>query len=75
MGASGQRTARKELARLERQLAKLDEREARLHTQLAAHATDYEKVSTLDTELQGLQAEKAGVEEAWLELADRAGSA
>ena len=39
------RPARKELARLERQVAKLEQREAELHEQLAAHATDYAKVA------------------------------
>ena len=73
VGAGDQRAVRKELARLERQIAKLDQREAQLHGQMASHATDYQKVSTLDNELRGLRAEKAGVEEAWLELADRAG--
>jgi ATPase subunit of ABC transporter with duplicated ATPase domains len=75
LSQADQRAARKELARLERQIAKLDQREAQLHDQMATHATDYEKVSTLDAELRGLQAERSGVEQAWLELADRADSA
>ncbi|MDT5026548.1 MAG: transport system ATP-binding/permease protein [Micromonosporaceae bacterium] len=73
-GAADQRAAKKELARLERQIAKLDQREAQLHEQMATHATDYEKVSTLDAELRGVLAERSGAEEAWLELADRVGS-
>jgi ABC transport system ATP-binding/permease protein len=73
-GAADQRAAKKELARLERQIAKLDQREAQLHEQMATHATDYEKVSTLDGELRGVLAERSGAEEAWLELADRVGS-
>jgi chromosome segregation ATPase len=72
-GAADQRAAKKELARLERQIAKLDQREAQLHEQMATHATDYEKVSTLDAELRGVLAERSGAEEAWLELADRVG--
>jgi ATPase subunit of ABC transporter with duplicated ATPase domains len=75
LSQADQRAARKELARLERQIAKLDQREAQLHDQMATHATDYEKVSTLDAELRGLQAERSGVEQAWLELADRADNA
>jgi ATPase subunit of ABC transporter with duplicated ATPase domains len=71
--AADQRAAKKELARLERQIEKLDQRETRLHDQMAAHATDYEKVSTLDAQLRGVQAERAIVEEAWLELAERSG--
>jgi hypothetical protein len=43
------RSAKKELARLERQIGKLEQREAELHAQLASNATDYEKVSALDS--------------------------
>jgi ABC-type multidrug transport system ATPase subunit len=67
------RTAKKELARLERQVGKLTEREASLHEQLAAYATDYEKVTALDAELRSVQAEKEQAEEAWLVLADQVG--
>jgi septal ring factor EnvC (AmiA/AmiB activator) len=67
------RTAKKELARLERQVDKLAEREARLHEQLAVHATDYQKVTALDAELRAVQAEKQEAEQAWLALADRVG--
>jgi ATPase subunit of ABC transporter with duplicated ATPase domains len=67
------RTARKELARLERQVGKLTEREAALHEELAVHATDYEKVTALDAELRAVQAERERTEEAWLELAERVG--
>jgi ATP-binding cassette subfamily F protein uup len=65
------RVAKKELARLERQLGKLEQRAAGLHEQLATHATDYEKVATLDAELRAVQAERDATEEAWLELAER----
>jgi ABC-type multidrug transport system ATPase subunit len=71
MGAGEVRAAKKELARLERLLGKLEQREASLHEQLAMHATDYEKVATLDAELRSVQAERAATEEAWLELAER----
>ena len=54
-------------------MSKLEQREAELHEQLAGHATDYEKVSTLDAELRRVQSERAAVEEQWLELADRLG--
>jgi ABC transport system ATP-binding/permease protein len=68
------RADKKELARLERLVGKLEEREARLHEQLAAHATDYEKVTTLDAELREVQAERARTEDAWITLADRVGN-
>ncbi len=67
--AAGDRLARKELQRLERQIEKLTAREASLSEQLAAHATDYEKLTTLGAELRQAQEEKAGLEERWLDVA------
>jgi ATP-binding cassette subfamily F protein uup len=67
------RAARKEMARIERQLDKLAARETRLHEQLAVVATDYAKTSELDAELRALEAERAQLEEAWLDAAARAG--
>ena len=64
------RSARKELTRLERQIATLDKREEALHAQLAEHATDYEKVNTLDAELREAVASRDAAEHAWLELSD-----
>jgi predicted nucleic acid-binding Zn-ribbon protein len=71
MGAGELRAAKKELVRLERLLSRLDQREASLHEQMATHATDYEKVATLDADLQTVRAERSETEEAWLELAER----
>ena len=62
------RTARKEITRLERQIAKLDAREAAIHVEMAEHATDYARVSALDTELQRLVSDKEDAENNWLEL-------
>jgi ATP-binding cassette subfamily F protein uup len=67
--AATERVARKELQRLERQIEKLTGREAELHTRLAAHATDYEKLTTLGAELRQVQDEKSELEERWLEVA------
>ncbi len=64
------RAARKELARLERRVAQLERQEAALHDQLAAHATDFEKVAELDEQLRAVVAERAAAEEQWLALAD-----
>ncbi|WP_433731485.1 ABC-F family ATP-binding cassette domain-containing protein [Nocardia sp. CA-129566] len=66
------RAARKELAKLERAIDKLTEREQRLHTALADAATDPEKLITLGAELKQVLAEKETAEERWLELADGA---
>jgi ATP-binding cassette subfamily F protein uup len=65
------RAGRKELARLERQLAKLEERIAELHESLAEHGSDYTKIVELEAALDTAQRDRAGVEEAWLELAER----
>jgi ATP-binding cassette subfamily F protein uup len=67
--AAQERAARKELQRLERQIARLSEREARLGVQLAENATDYEKLTELGAELRAVQDEKAGLEERWLTVA------
>ncbi|MFX0575982.1 ABC-F family ATP-binding cassette domain-containing protein [Nocardia nepalensis] len=64
------RAARKELAKLERIIDKLTEREQRLHTSLADAATNPEKLITLGTELKQVLAEKETAEQRWLELAD-----
>ncbi|SDY03251.1 ATPase components of ABC transporters with duplicated ATPase domains [Micromonospora pattaloongensis] len=71
LSAGEVRAARKELARLERQIGKLEQKEAGLHEQLAAHATDYGKVAELDAQLRALQAERARAEEEWLLLAEQ----
>jgi ATP-binding cassette subfamily F protein uup len=65
------RAGRKELARLERRVGQLEQREALLHEQLAVHATDYERVTALDGELRAVREERERAEVAWLELADR----
>jgi ATP-binding cassette subfamily F protein uup len=67
--AGQERAARKELQRLERQLERLSVREAELTEQLAANATDYEKLTALGAELRSAQAEKSDVEERWLTVA------
>jgi len=67
--AAAERTARKELQRLERQLDRLTAREAGLSAELAANATDYEKLTALGAELKAAQAEKADLEERWLTVA------
>ncbi|MBF6178390.1 ABC-F family ATP-binding cassette domain-containing protein [Nocardia otitidiscaviarum] len=66
------RAARKELAKLERSIEKLTEREQKLHTALAEAATDPDKLISLGGELKQVQAEKDAAEERWLELADNA---
>ncbi len=67
--AAEERNARKEMQRLERQLDRLSEREAELTDQLAANATDYEKLTALGAELRALQSEKSDLEDRWLAMA------
>ncbi|OJF15160.1 ABC-F family ATP-binding cassette domain-containing protein [Couchioplanes caeruleus] len=75
MSAGELRAARKDLARLERQLAKLEDRIVKINEGLAEHGSDYDKIMELDAQLKAVQAERAQVEEAWLELAEQVGDA
>jgi ATP-binding cassette subfamily F protein uup len=68
-GSAAERAARKELERLERQIERAAAREDTLHTELAANATDYEKLTELGAKLRTAQAEKADLEERWLVVA------
>jgi len=68
-GSAAERAARKELERLERQIERAAAREDSLHTELAANATDYEKLTELGAKLRTVQDEKADLEERWLVVA------
>jgi ATP-binding cassette subfamily F protein uup len=68
--AADSRAGRKELARLERLVARLQERETALHDQLAEHATDYARITELDAQLATVRAERTAAEEEWLALAE-----
>jgi len=68
-GSAAERAARKELQRLERQIERTAAREDVLSSELAANAADYEKLTELGAELRTVQAERAGLEERWLEVA------
>jgi ATP-binding cassette subfamily F protein uup len=67
------RTARKELARLERQLERLSGREAQLQQQIIQQAADPVAFRELDGELRVVLAAKDELEIRWLEVADAAG--
>ncbi|MUM22013.1 ABC-F family ATP-binding cassette domain-containing protein [Mycobacterium sp. CBMA271] len=67
---AAQRAAQKELGRLERAVAKFDDREAVLHQQLAQHATDPDRVVSLTAELNAVVADKGAAEVRWMELAE-----
>jgi ABC transport system ATP-binding/permease protein len=68
-GSAAERGAKKELDRLDRQIARAGEREAKLHAELAANATDYAKLTDLGAQLAAAEAEKSDLEERWLEVA------
>ncbi|MCW2896953.1 MAG: superfamily binding cassette transporter, protein, partial [Actinomycetia bacterium] len=68
-GSAAERAAKKDLDRLDRQIARAGEREAKLHAELAANATDYERLTELGAQLAAVEAEKANLEERWLEVA------
>ncbi|WP_432491961.1 ATP-binding cassette domain-containing protein [Kineococcus gypseus] len=64
------RAARKEMARVERQLDKLAQQEERLHAELAERATDPAAVAELDGRLRGLSAEREQLEQVWMEASE-----
>src|SRR5690606_18420976 len=68
-----QRELRKTMERLERQIAKLDDRIAALQDQMLEAATDHERLTALDAELRAATAAKDEREEEWLAVADRLG--
>ena len=67
------RAARKEVARLERALEKLGEREEALHEAMAEAATDHVRLRELQTELAENAASREQLESEWLEAAEQAG--
>ena len=73
LSAAQQRTSQKELSRLERQISRLADIEARLSAELAGSASDYERLIELGAQLRVAQQERAGLEERWLEVAEEIG--
>ncbi|MFQ6171740.1 ABC-F family ATP-binding cassette domain-containing protein [Oryzobacter sp. R7] len=67
------REARKVMARVEKQLARLADREEKVHAQMAAAATDHERVLGLNRELREIVDERESLELEWLEAADLVG--
>jgi ATPase subunit of ABC transporter with duplicated ATPase domains len=67
------REARKDMARVEKQLARLAQREDRIHAEMAASATDHAKVLALNTQLREIVDEREGLELEWLAAAEIVG--
>ncbi len=72
-GSADVRAVRKEMARIERRLARLADDEARLHADLVAQASDHATVLALDTRLRALVDERDELEMEWLTAAERVG--
>jgi ABC transport system ATP-binding/permease protein len=70
--SAAQRSARKDLARLDRQLSSVNTRIASVHTRMAEHASDFVRLAELDAELTELTGDREQLEHAWLEAAERA---
>ena len=68
--AALERARKKELARLESQLSKVDSEIERIHEAMTAAATDFEKLAALDADLRAARARKDELEEAWLLAAE-----
>jgi ABC transport system ATP-binding/permease protein len=66
------RNAQKELQRLERQIARLGQREKELTEELAARASDYAALIELGAQLREAQADRERLEERWLAVAEQA---
>jgi ATP-binding cassette subfamily F protein uup len=67
--AATQRAARKEMARLEKIIARKEEEIADLHDQLVVASTDYERLAVLSEQLRATERERALLEEQWLTAA------
>ena len=67
---AAQRAARKDMARLERQLSRLSGQEEKLHARMAEQAGDHTVLMALDVELRALHAERTALEEEWLTAAE-----
>ncbi len=67
------REARKAMARIEKQLSRLADREARLHDDMVSAATDPTALAELSTRLRAVVDEREALELEWLEAAELVG--
>jgi ATP-binding cassette subfamily F protein uup len=63
------RAIEKEMSRIERAIAKLDDAERDLHGQMASAATDHARLADLNRALQDSERRKADLEDEWMRLA------
>lgn len=69
-GSAVARESRKVMARVERQLARLAEREKRLHAAMVQDAADHTRLLELDAELRQVVGDREALELEWLEAAE-----
>jgi ATP-binding cassette subfamily F protein uup len=68
-GSAAERTARKALTRIDKQLERIAVQEAALNGEIAAAASDYAALAQLTAQLQALAEERSVLESEWLEAA------
>ena len=68
-GGAEERAARKTVARIDKQLKRIETRESQLIEEMTIEAADHDKLATLSAELRALSEEKAELEAEWLEAA------
>src|SRR4051794_8019353 len=69
-GSAEERAARKVLARVEKRLEQVAEREAALNAEVLVYAADHERLSDLSRQLSEAAAEREVLEAEWLEAAE-----
>ena len=70
-GSAEERAARKTMARLDKQLARIAEQEAAVNAAILQAAQDYERLAVLAAELDALAAQRDEAESQWLEAAEQ----
>jgi ATP-binding cassette subfamily F protein uup len=70
-GSAEERTARKALARLDKQLQRIAVQEAELNARMAANLDDYDLLADVGRRLSELAAEKDVLEMEWLEVSEQ----
>ena len=69
-GSAEERTARKALARIDRQLERVHARETELNAAIIEAGQDYERLAEVSAQLQEVAAERDELELEWLEVAE-----
>ncbi|MGH1561868.1 ABC-F family ATP-binding cassette domain-containing protein [Mumia sp. DW29H23] len=70
LSGAEERAAQKEMARIDRRLARLAEQAAAVEAEMAAHPTDVGMLSDLQTRLASISSERDELEAIWLDLAE-----